>query len=160
MRPMEQLNGVRKSAILLRSLEPRQAGEILRRLSPDAAARLRQEMGALGDIPSRMRNAVVAEFHQAACSGAIAEVTARGQAIHGDAEAAPFAWLAQTPSDEILAAIRDEHPQMVALVLAHLEPQKAAELLAVLPGVRQIEVVNRVARIGQTSREVIREVER
>jgi flagellar motor switch protein FliG len=117
-------------------------------------------MGALGDIPSRMRNAVVAEFHQAACSGAIAEVTARGQAIHGDAEAAPFAWLAQTPSDEILAAIRDEHPQMVALVLAHLEPQKAAELLAVLPGVRQIEVVNRVARIGQTSREVIREVER
>ena len=54
----------------------------------------------------------------------------------------------------------DEHPQTIALVLAHLLPRQASELLQSLPASKQLEVTRRIANMEQTSPEVIREVER
>jgi flagellar motor switch protein FliG len=71
-----------------------------------------------------------------------------------------FASLHETDTTMLLDSIRDEHPQTVALVLAHLPPNKASELLAGLPPHKQVEVVKRIAGIEQISAEVIDQVER
>ena len=56
--------------------------------------------------------------------------------------------------------IQDEHPQTIALILAHLVPNKASEILVGLPDEKRVEVVNRISRMEQTSPEVIKEVEK
>jgi len=71
----------------------------------------------------------------------------------------PFAFLQKTESDNLLTFIQDEHPQTVAVILAHLDPKKSAEVLAGLPAKIQIEVVRRIANMEQTSPEIIKEVE-
>ena len=54
----------------------------------------------------------------------------------------------------------DEHPQTIALILSHIQPQQAAEIIKGLPPERQLSVIRRVATMGQTSPEIIKEVER
>ena len=53
----------------------------------------------------------------------------------------------------------DEHPQTIALILSHLPASFGAEILAGLPSDRQLSVVRRIAAMGQTNPDIIREVE-
>ena len=72
----------------------------------------------------------------------------------------PFGFLRQVDSQNLLTFIADEHPQTIALILSHLPPSYGAEVLSGLPAERQLAVVRRIATMGQTSPEIIREVER
>jgi flagellar motor switch protein FliG len=74
-------------------------------------------------------------------------------------EALPFGFLQRVDSQNLLTFIIDEHPQTIALVLSHLPPSQAAEIIHGLPGERQLAVIRRVANMGQTNPEIIREVE-
>ena len=75
-------------------------------------------------------------------------------------EAMPFGFFRQVDSQNLLTFIIDEHPQTIALILSHLPPSYGAEILAGLPAERQLAVVRRIATMGQTNPEIIREVER
>jgi flagellar motor switch protein FliG len=87
-------------------------------------------------------------------------VSTRGVSeIAKPAPAGPFASFHDAEAKTLLDSIRDEHPQTVALVLAHLPHAKAGEILAGLPAAKQVEVVKRIAGIEQTSSEVIEQVE-
>ena len=52
---------------------------------------------------------------------------------------------------EVADIIQDEHPQTIALILSHLPPSQAADIISGLPGERQLSVIRRVATMGQTS---------
>jgi flagellar motor switch protein FliG len=56
--------------------------------------------------------------------------------------------------------IQQEYPQTIALILAYLEPGKAAVILQNLPEDMQAEVSKRLATMDRTSPDVLREVER
>jgi flagellar motor switch protein FliG len=71
-----------------------------------------------------------------------------------------FSFLQKAESENLLTFIQDEHPQTIALILAHLPSQKASEILVGLPSQKQVEVVKRVANMEQTNPEVIHEVEK
>lgn len=59
---------------------------------------------------------------------------------------------------KILAnCMRNEHPQTVAFILAHLYPSHAGEILALLDEELQKEVTRRITQLGRTSPEVIEE---
>lgn len=75
-------------------------------------------------------------------------------------EALPFGFLKKVDPQNLLTFIIDEHPQTIALVLSHLPPGYGAEIVKGLPAERQLAVVRRIAHMGQTSPEVIQEVER
>jgi len=80
--------------------------------------------------------------------------------IRQSIEEVPFAFLRQVDSQNILTYVIDEHPQTIALILSHLPATAGAEILAGLPPDRQLSVVQRIASMGQTSPEIIQEVER
>ena len=75
-------------------------------------------------------------------------------------QTSPFSFLQKTDSENLMAFIQDEHPQTIALILAHLPPAKASEILAGLNAQKQVEVIKRVANMETTNPEVIKEVER
>src|SRR5205085_10354927 len=72
----------------------------------------------------------------------------------------PFSFLQKAEGDNLMAFIQDEHPQTIALILAHVPPAKAADVLRGLPQEKQVEVVMRVACMEQTRPEGVKEVER
>ncbi len=173
-----ELNGLRKSAILLQSLHRDQAAGILRRLPPDAAEEVQREMSALGDVTTAARNDVFSQFYNLArahsyLSGDDARDTPHPPGKLGTAEKAErttaeaahdrplaFACLQTAKAEQLLPFIHEEHPQTIALIIAHLPPTKASEILVGLPLQKQIEVIKRIASLEQTSPDVVREVER
>src|SRR4029079_11578194 len=74
-------------------------------------------------------------------------------------EAMPFSFLRQVDSQNVLTYINDEHPQTIALILSHLPPSLGAEILGGLPEARRLAVVRRIATMGRTNPDIIREVE-
>jgi flagellar motor switch protein FliG len=74
-------------------------------------------------------------------------------------EQTPFEYLRNTPPDQIAAFLRNEHPQTVAMVVAQLPTTAlAAKVVELLTPELQADVAMRIALMGQTSPEVVREV--
>jgi flagellar motor switch protein FliG len=174
-----ELNGVRKAAILLISLEQDKAAEVLKRLPAEAVEEVSREIASLGEIANSSRAAVFGEFYNLALANSylseggleyakqllkksLSEEDAK-RVIHQvtqQVQVTPFSFLQKAESENLLTFIQDEHPQTIALILAHLPAQKASEILVGLPSQKQVEVVKRVANMEQTNPEVIKEVER
>ena len=72
----------------------------------------------------------------------------------------PFQFLKKADPAQISSFIQDEHPQTIALVLAHLEPGISSIILSALPQEVQTDVVTRIATMDRTAPEIVREVER
>src|SRR5215218_5798015 len=148
------ITGVRKSAILLLSLGQDQAADILKRLPPEAVEEVSREIASLSEIPVDARKDVFTEFYNLAL--------ANSYVSEGGLEYAKTLLkksLDTEDADRIIKQVTQQ-VQTIALILAHLPPQKASEILVGLPGQKQIEVVKRIANMEQTNPEVIKEVER
>jgi len=55
--------------------------------------------------------------------------------------------------------LQREHPQTIAIVLAHLEPTQAAEVLSKFPEQLKIEISQRIANLDQISPTILSELE-
>jgi flagellar motor switch protein FliG len=74
-------------------------------------------------------------------------------------EMRPFEFLRRTAPEQIVAFMRNEAPQTIALVVANLHTTLAAQVLANLPEEEQAEIALRIAKMGETSPEVVKQVE-
>jgi len=68
---------------------------------------------------------------------------------------AGFDYLQKADPQQVSRFIQNEHPQTIALVLAHMDSEKAAALLSTLPAELQADVVMRIAKLEQISPEII-----
>ncbi|GIW76289.1 MAG: flagellar motor switch protein FliG [Phycisphaerae bacterium] len=171
--------GVRKAAILLLTLEQDVAASVMKQLSREQLEEVSREIASMGEINPELRNSVFREFYNLVLANnyvsegglEYAKALLRKSMPEGEADkmikqvtqqvaTTPFAFLQKAESENLLTFIQDEHPQTIALILAHLNPAKASEILVGLPSQKQIEVVKRIANMEQTNPEVIKEVER
>ncbi len=174
-----ELSGVRKSAILILTLEQAVAAEILKKLEEPQIEEISREIAGLGPVSQQMRDEVVSEFYQLALARSYVDEGGWDYAktllakslspesskkiidqVNQTIQSAPFSFLQKAESENLLTFIQDEHPQTIALILAHLKPAQASEVLVGLAGQKQVEVVKRIANMEQTNPEVIKEVER
>jgi flagellar motor switch protein FliG len=72
----------------------------------------------------------------------------------------PFDFVRKADVAQVLNFLQNEHPQTIALILSYLEPKHAANILANLPLDKQTSVIARIANMGSTSPEYIKETER
>lgn len=172
------LSGVRKAALLLVQLGPEHSAPILRSLRPEEVEALMAEVARMEDADEATHESVVREFEAMATAARsrrrggfdIAEemlvktVPEHAKEILGrlSARAAetPFVFARGAEPAVLLRFLVDEHPQTVALVVAHLEPAQAAALIAVLPQGLQADVAHRLAVMDKTTPDVVRIVER
>ncbi|MCB9851323.1 MAG: flagellar motor switch protein FliG [Phycisphaerales bacterium] len=175
----KQLRGMTKSAILLMALKADAASKVLKQLDPDLIEDLTREIAQLDVVDRDTRGRVIDEFYNLAMARQYLEVGGLGYAkqllskalnpdeakrilsiIEHQVFQQPFAFLQKTETENLLTFIQDEHPQTIALVLAHMPAAKSSEILMGLSTSKQLEVVSRVANMEQTNPEVIKEVER
>ena len=169
---------IRKAAILLMSLPQEQAAQTLSKLNPKEVEAVSIEIAKLGIVSGDEQETVIQDFaganptalsasaggleiakslvEQALGKGAGATLDNVRQSI----EALPFGFLQKVDSQNLLTFIIDEHPQTIALILSHVPPSQAADILGGLPAERQMSVIRRVATMAQTSPEIIHEVEK
>ena len=71
----------------------------------------------------------------------------------------PFNFVRKADSTQVMNFIQNEHPQTIALILSYIDPQSAAQILSELPLEKQTSVIARIANMGFTSPEYIKETE-
>jgi flagellar motor switch protein FliG len=175
----DKANSIRKAAVLMVTLDTETASAIMGHLDAETVEKLTLSIARLEGVKAEEQDAIVQEFmaigmaRQYIERGGIdyaTELLERSlspdqakmiiQQVQLSLQSTPFAFLKKTSSEALATFLVDEHPQTIALVLAHLLPRQASELLQSLPASKQIEVTRRIANMEQTSPEVIREVER
>ncbi len=182
MSPPDQ--GIRKAAVLLDSLGQKAADALLRTLSREQAGRMRQAVIDLGKIDAAERRRVLEEFYRLGAanpagqspdatsggvelSGRLAELAARGklsgrasQETSSPADSPrPFQFLEEAEADKLARLLAAERPQTIALVLAHLAPQQAGNVLVRFSPALMADVVRRLIDLEETEPEILKEVE-
>jgi flagellar motor switch protein FliG len=172
------VTGRRKAAVLLVSLGPELAAEVFRHLREHEIEMLSMEMAKLQRVDANMSNFVLEEV---AAIATAEESLARGGVefarevldralgaerahdilgrLSSSLESRPFEFLSRTPPDQLVTFLRSESPQAIALVMANLHTSLASQVLSHLPESEQAEIALRIARMGETSPEVVQQVE-
>lgn len=169
---------LRKAAITLMSLPQEEAAKLMGMLKPKQVEAVSIEIAKLGRLSGEEQEAVLNEFAEAnptsmgsdlggldAAKALVEKALGKGATdtldnVRQSIESLPFGFLKRVDPQNLLTFILDEHPQTIALILSHLPPKYGAEIIEHLPADRQLAVIRRVAHMGQTSPDVIHEVER
>jgi flagellar motor switch protein FliG len=173
-----KLDPIRKAAILISTLDHRVADELLDRMSEEQASLVRSVAMELHDISEEEQKLVMQEFlgssdpaDEADDSGieldeelarklAASESYAGRSRTSSEPEELPFRFLCDAESDAIAKHLRDENPQIIAVVIAHLPPRQAADLLKHFEPPLQASLLRRIAELDTADRDVVREVEK
>jgi flagellar motor switch protein FliG len=147
---------IRKAAILITSLPDDQAAELMSLLDPKQVEALSSEIAGLGSVSGDERQSTIQEFVAANPSS----MAVRAGGAEAANEPLLFGFLQNVDNRTLLTVVKDEHPQTIALILSHLQPQQAAGVVKGLPPERRDSVIRRMATMGQTSPEIVKEVAR
>jgi flagellar motor switch protein FliG len=79
--------------------------------------------------------------------------------IHQTLVVPPFEFLRHADPIQVAQLLSGEHPQTIAIILAHLEPRIAAKILVQFDPATQVDVARRIATTEQTTPDAIEVVE-
>lgn len=171
--------GLRKAAILMVALGEDAASEIYRHLPPTEVEQVTKEITALDHVNPEAALGVLEEFHRLVITGDYINqggteyankllVKAFGKEGASDLlrqvqEAAEMSGnnldsLRKTDPQQLAKFIEGEHPQTIALILAHLECKQASLVLMRLPKELRAEPIKRLAQLRQFSPEMAQRV--
>jgi flagellar motor switch protein FliG len=172
------LTGPQKVAALLITLGTTTSAKILAKLPPEAIDRVAQELMTTPSIKSQVRDAILEETYTSlfAHMGELAGGSnyalelfkeAFGEAkghlllerIHQTLVVPPFDFLRHADPIQVAQLLNGEHPQTIAIILAHLEPRAAAKILVQFDPSIQVDVARRIATTEQTTPDAIEVVE-
>lgn len=129
----------------------------------------RVPIGEVAQVIARLRDEALAQSY--AVAGGLdkaRELLHRSHGADADAileqimaasSAVPFQFLRGRRADQIVTYLSSEHPQVIALVLAHLPMGTAAQVIEGLPAEMRADVAARYAKLESTDPDVVAEVE-
>lgn len=170
--------GVRKAAILLVQLGQDKAAALLSRLPEAEVEAISAEILELDAPEAAETELVLSEFRELATAQAnvlrgghqfalavlqeslgYERATSVMNRLAASAMQLPFQFLHRADPRQLLSFISGEHPQVIAVVLAHLPSDKATIVLSGLDPDRQADVAHRIALMDRTSPESLEQLE-
>jgi len=174
-----EIPGLRKAAILMVALGDELAKTLFLSLSEADVRRVTEEITRLGEIPAQQLTQVMTEFYglletqQYMVRGGpdyalkllteafgplkaedlLAQVKKIRERTNGD-----MAMLQKMDPQHLSKFLENEHPQTIALVLAHLDAKRGSSVLMSLHGAMRVDVVKRLAEMRQFSPEMAQTV--
>lgn len=161
-----QRNGTERAAILLLSLGEQEAAEVMKHMGAKDVQRIGAAMTQLQNVSRQELSNVLNEFTTTVESqtslgvgvdeylrkvliGALGEDKASGvidRILFGRSSKGLEAlkWMDSRAVSEL---IRQEHPQIISIVLAYLDPDQSAEILAQFPEWLRADVIMRIATL-------------
>ncbi len=171
----KSISGARKAAIVMMALGEEASSKLFKHLQEDEIERIAKEVASLGKVGSELGEQVLGEFHQMTAasdyisSGGVEHARRLlAKAVGPDMSrrildrvirsvnvSAGFQTLEKANPLQLSKFILGEHPQTIALILAHLNATSAAQLVTQLPEDLQADVLMRMAKIEDIPPEVI-----
>ncbi|MGB5245068.1 MAG: flagellar motor switch protein FliG [Woeseia sp.] len=174
----QELNGTQRAALLLMTLGEAEAAEVLKYMGPREVQSIGTAMATLTSISKEQAGAVLDQFvtevddqapfgvgtedyvrnvltgaFGAGKANAFIDRILIGQDARGLAE---LKWMS---SQEVADIVDGEHPQIIAIIVAYLEAEQAAEVIDRLPEDLRTEVVIRIARLNDVQQSALAEIE-
>jgi len=171
--------GLHKAAILMVLLGEDPASEIYRHLPPTEVEQITKEIAELEYVNPETALVVLEEFHRLVLTGDYISqggtdyankllVKAFGkegasELLRQVSQAAELSGgkldsLRKADPQQLAKFIEGEHPQTIALILAHLESKQASTVLMKLPPESRAEPIKRLAQLRQFSPEMAQKV--
>lgn len=181
MSPMSNypLSNREKAAVLIIALGKEHSARIYKKLSEEEIEQLTLAITSVRRVDAEQQEAVLQEFldiciaqkyiseggidyardvlEQALGSERAYELINR---LSSSLQVRPFDFVRKADAAQILNVLQNEHPQTIALTLSYLEPAQAAAVLRSLPSEKQVDVIARIASMGVTAPDFIKEAER
>lgn len=171
------LSGAQKCAILVLLLEEPQAADMLRRMEAAEVRAVGEAMLSVAEIEPEAIDAVLDEFITR--TRGVSALDSQGRQVRAvlskalgipraervienigpPAAARRFAGLDWIDTPTITMLLVDEHPQAIAVVIAHLPDAQAVAVLDAMPESLRGELVLRLARLKPVSPTVIADLE-
>lgn len=171
----QALTGPEKAAIFLLTLGEEFTTEIFKELDDIEIKDLGKAMSKIQNVTPTQVQDVLWEFVETMDLPADIRVkgddffrSTLGRAVDGDraegllqdvSSPVPFSNIKNIDPKSLGTFIRNEHPQTIALVLAHIDPGKSAQILAEFPESLQQDVVMRIADLDTVPITILDEVE-
>ncbi len=168
---------VEKSAILLITLGEDHASEVLKHLGPKEVQKLGHAMAALRSVPRTRVAEVITEFQEAAAASAAVNIDTDAyvrsvltKALGDDKAANLISRILQSSDTNgieslkwmdaptVADLIRNEHPQIIATILVHLEHDHASDILNQFTDRLRNDVVLRIATLEGIQPEALKEL--
>jgi flagellar motor switch protein FliG len=172
------LPGVRKAAILTLMVGETTAAAMFKHLNEDEIEKVAREVAVVGHIAQENSTTVLEEFHT---MWRASEYVTRGgveyaqklliktlgsdmgrrvldRVVKSFESTVAFSNLERADPQQLSKFVLSEHPQTIALLLAHLKPAQAAQLANSLPDDLRVEVITRMATLDEISPDVMTRV--
>lgn len=160
------LIGSVKAAILVHALGWDAVAPLVDQLDPGEQRLIRKLQSKLGSISPALVERVAQEFLEKASppkqiEGGVKAGTSRfAQKEPDNAHANNLKAIQSIAPDVLIQMIQNEHPQTIALMIAHLKPRTASEVMALLPDPLRPDVAYRIANLDKVASGMLEEIDR
>src|SRR3954470_936110 len=173
----EKLSGPKRAAILMLALGEQYGGKVWSLLDDDEVRELSMHMSTLGTVEAEVVEDLLLEFvSRMSASGALMgtfdaterllqqylpsdRVTGIMDEIRGPAGRNMWEKLSNVQEEVLANYLKNEYPQTIAVVLSKLKSEHAARVLAILPELMALDVVNRMLKMEAVQKDVIERLE-
>ncbi|HRI45509.1 MAG: flagellar motor switch protein FliG [Ignavibacteriaceae bacterium] len=173
------ISGIQKAALLMIALNVETASQVLKFLDPADIELISAEITRVKNTPSHIVDGVMLDFY--------GMVTAREYVLEGGLDYAQavleksfglpkameiiekvknlttvkgFDVLKKADSTQLVNFLNKEHPQTIALILSHLNPEQTANAIKELPDNIRSDVAYRIATLGKVSPQTLKQIEK
>ncbi len=175
---VDTLTAQQKAAAIVISLGAENAAGIYKFLSDEEIESLTLEVSRLKSLTAEESESVLTSFYQMCLTKKVIDEGGIGYAkvvlekAFGAQQAAAllervsntmrsknFDFIRKADYKNLMAVIQNEHPQTIALILSYATSDQASTIISELPKEKQISVVERIAKMSNTSPDVIAIIE-
>lgn len=173
-----RLSPAEKTAVLMVALGEDLAAEIFRQMDEQDIRRVGAALSRLGHVDQSTIDLVIAEFYQILLAtdkdpvsggfGFTKRVLAKafhespyGQELADSIQKyhVEMKSLELAEPETIARLIRNEHPQTIALIIAHAPASKSGQILKLMPEALHTEIIKRIADLSEVDPDVIMEID-
>lgn len=173
-----ELSNTQKVAVLLISMGVERASMILKMLKDEEVEQITLEIASMDNINPEVVDTVIRDFYSLIQNQKFVleggmdyarnvlketkgenEVRAMMKRLESKTGNDTFGLFQSAETTQIVQFLQNEHPQIAAIILGHLDIKRASEILSGFDPGFQGEVCMRMARMGNISPDVIEEIE-
>lgn len=169
------MDDIERAAIVLLGMGEEKAAEVMKHMEPKQVEKVVMRMTALNHITPEQLQEAMYNFQEASSHETSIATSSKGfikktlvnafgeekannvlDKTLGDYSGIEF--LQWQDAKAVSSIIRDEHPQIIAVILTHIDSEQAAAIVEELPSEVRQKVMRRIAKIGPVSPQALQEL--
>jgi flagellar motor switch protein FliG len=159
----KRLAGPLKAAILIKSLDQQIARSLLNQMNEMEREKISKLIPQVSSVSVELVEKIAKEFSEKARDGTDQPQAKRLKASPkpqplGKTESSRFGRLETLDSDHLVQIIKEEHPQVLAVLLSNLDFQKAGDILNRFPEELRTDVALRIGNLERIPSELVDEL--